>query len=135
ASDLAKLPVHVGGGSKHGEDPPAVFRRAQGSAEQRPVLVLDASGRPDVDREILVQPLALAQIERGQDLGAVGEVLIDKWPADTGAVGDGLNRHVVQIVDGNQSKRRIEQGFAAVGTRQPRTFERGRWGGPGWGSV
>src|SRR5437016_12566764 len=91
ALDLTELRVHPGGRAQTLEDPSALFGCPYRSTKQRAVHALEGVRGQDLGRELLVEPGSLPEIERDEDVGPIGEVLVEEGPAHTGSIGHRLD--------------------------------------------
>ena len=81
--------------------------------------VLQRLRRADGGDELGVEERRLALVDRGQQLLAVGEVLVHEGTADPSALGHRLHRDGLDVASGDQRRRRVEQRVPPVGPRQP----------------
>jgi hypothetical protein len=80
----------------------------------------DAVGGADLARQLAVEAFCLAPVDGGEELAAVGEVLVHERATDAGALRDRLHRHGGDISCRHELDGGVEQGVASFAPREPR---------------
>jgi hypothetical protein len=111
---FAESVVPAAGGAQGRQGGPAAGLGFQGAVDECPEHICDGRGLADSGGQFVVQDRCFALVDRGEQLAAVGEMLVYQGPADARSLGDGFHGDRVDGLVGEQGGGRGQERVAAV---------------------